>query len=246
MREIYLLENTEACSKFVLERISQGYSLETFLGIGTFSSQKLKDTEKGIIILSSPAFLEKELSESVILGHFSVFEQDSLLLQVGEENHKSIPISRWFLVGQHLSLFSSPRIDVLRYLPIKELMGVRTPEEFMQVYLGYLFPNIQEVRAQSILFLFDIRMLCDYIRAFFMWLIEKYELVGLKESILNYSEMDLQKKVTEEFLWFLADSALHPCIGVYPSSQKCFEFLLQSARVLRKQGNLTDEVSFKL
>ncbi|WP_186646498.1 hypothetical protein [Fluviispira vulneris] len=245
MREIYLLENIEACARFISERVAQGYSLETFLGIGTFSSQVLKDQKKGIFIQASPAFLEKELSESVILGHFSVFEQESLLLQVNEEGHKSLPISRWFLVGQHLSLFSSPRIDVLRYLPLKELMGVRTPEEFMQVYLSYLFPNIQEVRAQSILFLFDIKMLCDYIRSFFMWLIDKYELVGLKESILNYSEMDLQKKVTEEFLWFLADSALHPCIGVFPSTQKCFDFLIHSARVLRKQGNLTEETLFK-
>lgn len=245
MREIHLIENNEACARFVLSRTSQGFSPETFLGIGAFSSQ-VPNSGKGLAVRSTPTFFESELADSMVQGHFSVFERESLLMQVSLGEVGNFPISRWFLVGQHLSIFHSPIIDVKRYLPTKDLLAVRSVEEFMQVYLGHLFPHIQEIRAQSILFLFDIKMFCDYIKAFFLWLSAQFNIPHLKDVVTTGTESEIQKKITAEFLWYLSDSALHPCIGVYPSIQTCFQDLVQSARNIRKHGNLSEDLLFKL
>lgn len=193
MREIHLLENKEACARFVLGRTSQGFSPETFLGIGSFSSQ-IPSTGKGVALRSIPHFFESELTESVVQGHFSVFERESLLMQVGLGEIGNIPISRWLLVGLHLSIFYSPKIDVKRYLPTQDLINVRSPEEFMQVYLGNLFPHIQEIRAQSVLFLFDMKSFCDYVVAFFIWLSNHLNLLNLKELVSESYERELRKK----------------------------------------------------
>ena len=245
MREIHLLENNEACARFVLSRTSQGFSPETFLGIGSFSSH-VPNSGKGLAVRSTPVFFENELADSIVQGHFSVFERESLLMQVSMGEVGNFPISRWFLVGQHLSIFHSPKIDVKRYLPTKDLLAVRSAEEFMQVYLGNLFPHIQEIRAQSILFLFDIKMFCDYIVSFFLWISAQFNIPHLKDLVTVCSEAEIQKKITAEFLWYLSDSALHPCIAVYPSTQSCFQDLIQSARNICKHGNLSEDLLFKL
>ncbi len=116
----------------------------------------------------------------------------------------------------------------------------------MQVYLGNIFPHIQEIRAQSILFLFDVKMFSDYIKSFFLWLAEQFNIPFLKDLVTESSEIEMQKKVTDEFLWYLSESAIHPCIAVYPSSYNCYLDLIQSARNIRKQGNYSDELFFKL
>lgn len=245
MREIHLLENNEACARFVLSRTSQGFSPETFLGIGTFSSH-VPRSGKGLSVRSTPAFFENELADSIIQGHFSVFERESLLMQVSMGEIGNFPISRWFLVGQHLSIFHSPRIDVKRYLPTHDLLNAHSVEEFMQVYLGNLFPHIQEIRAQSILFLFDIKIFCDYIIAFFLWVSVQFNIPHLKDLVTVCSESEIQKKVTAEFLWYLSDLALHPCIAVYPSTPSCFQDLIQTARNICKHGSFSKELLFKL
>jgi hypothetical protein len=245
MREIHLLENNEACARFVLSRTSNGFSPETFLGIGAFSSH-VPSSGKGLAVRSTPLFFENEIADSIVQGHFSVFERESLLMQVSMGEIGNFPISRWFLVGQHLSIFHSPKIDANRYLPAKDLLAVRSVEEFMQVYLGNLFPHIQEIRAQSILFLLDIKMFCDYIISFFIWLSVQLNIPHLKELVTVCSEAEIQKKVTAEFIWFLSDSALHPCIAVFPSTKSCFQDLIQSVRNIRKHGNLSEELFYKL
>lgn len=245
MREIHLLENNAACAKYVLNRTSQGFLPETFLGIGSFST-RVPESGKGLSIYSTPTFFENEISDSIIQGYFSVFEKESLLMQVSMGVIGNFPISRWLLVGQHLSIFHSPKIDVKRYLPTEDLMNVRSAEEFMQVYLGNIFPHIQEIRAQSILFLFDVKMFSDYIKSFFLWLSSQFNIPYLKYLVTESSDLELQKKVTGEFLWYLSESAIHPCIAVYPSSKTCYTDLIQSARNIRKQGNYSDELFFKL
>ena len=245
MREIHLLENINACAKFVLNRTSQGFLPETFLGIGSFST-RVPESGKGLSVYSTPTFFENEIFESIIQGYFSVFEKESLLMQVSMGDIGNFPISRWLLVGQHLSIFNSSNIDVKKYLPTDELLNVRSTEEFMQVYLGNIFPHIQEIRSQSILFLFDVKMISDYIKSFFIWLASQLNIPFLKELVNDSSDIEIQKKITEEFLWYLSESTIHPCIAVYPSSQSCYISLIQSARNVRKQGNYTDELFFKL
>jgi hypothetical protein len=245
MREIHLLENNEACSRFVVTRTSQGFSPETFLGIGVFSSI-VPSSGKGLAIRACPMFFENEISESVVQGYFSAFERESLLMQVSIGEIGNFPISRWFLVGQHLSIFYSQKIDVKRYLPTNDLLGVRSIEEFMQVYLGNLFPHIQEIRAQSILYLFDAKMICDYIKAFFIWLSVHFNISYLKDAVVNCTEQEIQKKVSAELLWYLSDSALHPCIAVLPSTASCFHDLIQAARNIRIQDNFSKDLFFKL
>ncbi|WP_397601079.1 hypothetical protein [Silvanigrella sp.] len=245
MREIHLLENNAACAKYVLNRTSQGFLPETFLGIGSFST-RVPVSGSGLSIYSTPTFFENEISDSIVQGYFSVFEKESLLMQVAMGEIANFPISRWLLIGQHLSIFHSSKIDVKRYLPTDELLNVRSAEEFMQVYLGNIFPHIQEIRAQSILFLFDVKMFSDYIKSFFLWLAEQFNIPFLKDLVSESSEIEMQKKVTDEFLWYLSESAIHPCIAVYPSSYNCYLDLIQSARNIRKQGNYSDELFFKL
>jgi hypothetical protein len=245
MREIHLLENNEACARFLLLRASQGFLPETFLGIGSFSSQIPKQGS-GIALYSTPSFFEHELADSIVHGHFSVFEKESILLQTSMGLGNNISISRWYLIGQHLSIFNTSNIDVKNYLPTIELCKVRSPEEFMQVYLGYLFPHIQEVRAQTILMLFDVKMFCDYVSNFFTWLSNKLKSPKIIEAIVSLSNLELQYKLTSELLWYLSDSVLHPCIAVYPSTRACFQDLVSSARKIRIQGHLSDDLLFKL
>ncbi|APJ02519.1 hypothetical protein [Silvanigrella aquatica] len=245
MREIHLLENNEACARFVVSRAAQGFSPETFLGIGAFASH-VPNIGKGIVVRSSPAFFENELSDSIVQGHFSAFEKESLLMQVTMGEIGNFPISRWFLVGQHLSIFDAPKVDVKRYLPTLDLINARSIEDFVQIYLGNLFPHIQEIRAQSVLFLFDINMFSHYLKSFFTWLSSYLRMSELTGLIINPLDSEVQKKITSEFLWYLADSALHPCIGLYPSTQICFHYLIQSARSISKYGNFSEELIFKL
>lgn len=243
MREIHLLENNEACTNFVLARTSQEFSPESFLGVGTFSSY-VPSIGKGLMIRSSPVFFENELSDNIVQGHFSVFEREPLLMQVPLGEVGNLPISRWFLFGQHLSIFQSSKIDVKKYLPSKDLLNVKNVEEFMQVYLDSLFPHIQEIRAQSILFLFDITILSNYVFSFFNWLSEHN--TQLKELVVSLQNFDIQKKITEEFLWYLSDSALHPCIAIYPSTQTCFNIFIHSVRNIRKKRMLSNDIFFRL
>jgi hypothetical protein len=248
MREIYLLENLEACTQFILTRANQGFSPETFLGVGFFSSQ-LSGSGRGLRICSSPSFFEHELAENMVQGYFSPFEKESLLMQVNLEQIDGLPISRWLLIGQHFSLFSLEKsVDVIRHLPTQELLSISHPEEFIQVYLRNLFPHIQEIRAQSLLFLFDTQIFCGYIAAFFKWLFaqKKYSSHFKKCPVPDLSLSHIQKKVTEEFLWYLADTALHPCAAIFPSTQNCFEDFMMSARNVCRYGNLTEELMFRL
>nr|BFD30512.1 hypothetical protein GTC16762_01300 [Pigmentibacter ruber] len=245
MREIYLLETKDACHKFLLNRTANGFLPDTFLGIGSFSS-KISQSGVGLTIQSSPKFFVKEISESIIQGHFSVFEKESLLMQVPFGEVGNFPIARWLLVGKHLSIFDSDKIDAVKYLPTKELMQVRTVEEFMQVYLSFIFPHIHEIRAQSVLFLFDINIYISYIKQFFNWLSKQISNPLLFKNIIEISTIDFQRKITDEFLWFISESSLHPCIAIFPSTKSSFTSFIQSARNIKKQNGYSDELFFKL
>lgn len=244
MREIYLLENKEACHKFLLNRTASGFLPDSFLGIGSFSS-KVPDSGIGLAIHSSPIFFEKEISESIINGYFSVFEKESLLMQIPLGGVENFPIARWLLIGKHFSIFNSTKIDVAKYLPTKELMHVRTIEEFMQVYLGFIFPHIHEIRAQSILFLFDINMFIEYIKLFFKWLSSQVSISSVTRNIVEMSVSDFQRKITDEFLWYISESSIHPCIAIFPSTKSSFISFVQSARNIRRQSSYTEELFFR-
>lgn len=244
MREIFILENKEACQKYLLNRTANGFLPDTFLGIGSFSS-KVSSTGQGLAVYSSPTFFAKEISESIIQGHFSVFEKESLLMQIplGEIAH--FPIARWLLIGKHFSIFNAANFDAAKFLPTKDLLQVRTVEEFMQVYLGFIFPHIHEIRAQSILYLFDINMFIEYIKLFFNWLSVQTNNPLLAKSVTEISENVLQRKITDEFLWFITESFLHPCLAVFPSTKSSFISFVQSARSVRRQGNQSEEFYFR-
>ncbi|MES2613811.1 MAG: hypothetical protein V4591_00175 [Bdellovibrionota bacterium] len=233
MRDVYILENMAACMDFISDHIHKGYSEESFLGVGAFSSSMLNSLNEGVEIKVTPCFLEQYLVNYIIQGHVSVFEQESILIQAQPKNGAN-NISKWLILSQHTSIFSLPKTEIIKYI---KSAGVLSIEEFVNAYFNNLISKINEMRAQIVIILFDINMFKNYTIKFFNWL--HHENGGMKgnNEVLPLQDTSLENLIIKELIQFLSNAFFNNKIAVIPSHQNYFSTFLNIIHDTKKEVN---------
>ncbi len=240
MRDVFILENMAACKDLISDHLQKGYSEEDLLGVGAFSSSLPKNSPEGFQIKAIPSFLEQDLTDYIIKGHISAFEQESILIQPQFKN-AYISISKWLIFGQHLSIFSLPEADISKYINFENIHSV---EEFINNYFNQLISKINEMRAQIAFILLDIELFQNYILKFFNW-IDKERTPPIKHS-LKFGK-PLEALIIKEILYFLSNAFFNHKIVIIPSSQMAFQILVNTSHEIKKELNTySKEVTFRL
>ena len=240
MRDVFILENMAACKDFMSDHIQKGYSEESFLGVGAFSSSQLNNANEGVKIKVTPNFLEQDLVDYIIQGYISVFEQDSILIQA---QSNIVSISKWLILGQHTSIFSLSNREISKYL---KSFSVSSMEEFVNAYFNFIISKINEMRAQIVVVLFDLDMFKNYVLKFFNWLDKEKKQAKMNDKLL-FQENSLDILIIKELLHFLSNAFFNNKIAIIPSSPACYPIFLNTIHEIKKEFDLyAKDIIFRL
>lgn len=241
MRDIYILENMAACQNFLNEFIQKGYSEESFLGVGSFSSSILNNENKGAEVKITPHFLEKDLIQYIVQGTISIFESEPILIQTQPQS-PSNNLSKWLILNQHTSIFSLQKEDILRHIKANSSLSL---EEFVSTYFEYIITKINEMRAQIVIVLFDIDMFKNYTYNFLNWL-QKEEKKDHYKSYLKQDKL-LEKQIIKELILFISNSFFNNKIAIIPSKPNYFPVFLSTIHEIKKElSTYSKDIIFRI
>lgn len=240
MRDVFILENMSACNHFVQEHLDKGYTQESFLGIGSFSSLINSDDGTGLNVKVIPNFLEKDIISYIVQGDISPFERDPILVHA-QPNNDYTQILRWLLICQHPAIFS---IKNTNYPKISNFGGALTLDEFVVFCFSNVISKINEIKAEIAILLFDI----EFFKNFFLKVVE---CSGRDVSELlkktTFQENDLEKKIIKEIIYFFSNSFFNSVVAIVPSNYKHYNLLIDSAHLAKKEfGIYSKDINFRL
>lgn len=238
MRNIFVLENMAACQRFMQDHFQRGYTEESFLGVGTFSTSPVESDKMGVDVFISPHFLKQDLVNYIIQGHVSIFEQSPILFQYQDSTSFNL-ISKWLITGFHNSIFTLPKESVEKQI---EIQNLNTIEDFINHHLSLLIEKINEMRAQIVIVLLDFQIIKKYFESLIAW-----KKNHIKSFELSKSESNLDRLIIKETLLFFSNAFFNNKIAVVPSQQNLYPLFIDAMRDVKKELNsFGNDVVFRL